>query len=148
MDWTTSSNSTLTGPAIIPVATFSEACNGGVCIPQLGTKQQLDSLGDRLMYRLAYWHFADGHEALVANHSVNSGNGIVGPRWYELLNPPWVARRPRHRLVPLVRSGLVFGVWVNCVALVGPTPKRAPQLRASQTTSTGVSTTTNLATCY
>lgn len=87
VDWTTTSNSTLTGPAIIPVATFSEACNGGVCIPQLGTKQQLDSLGDRLMYRLAYRHFPDGHEALVANHSVNSGNGIVGPRWYELLNP-------------------------------------------------------------
>jgi hypothetical protein len=86
VDWTTTSNSTLTGPAIIPVATFSEGCNGGVCIPQLGTKQQLDSLGDRLMYRLAYRHFSDGHEALAANHLVNSGNGIVGPRRYELLN--------------------------------------------------------------
>jgi hypothetical protein len=87
VDWTTTSNSTVTGPAIIPVATFSEACKGGVCIPQAGTKQKLDSLGDRLMYRLPYRHFSDGHEALVVNHSVDAGNGIVGIRWYELRNP-------------------------------------------------------------
>jgi hypothetical protein len=89
VDWTTPSNSTLAGPTTIPVANFSEACNGGVCIPQPGTKQQLDSLGDRLMYRLAYRHFSDGHEALVTNHSVNpSGNVVSAPRWYELVNPP------------------------------------------------------------
>jgi len=90
VDWTTPSNSTLAGPTLIPVASFSEACNGGVCIPQPGTKQQLDSLGDRLMYRLAYRHFSDGHEALVTNHSVNPniGNVVAAPRWYELVNPP------------------------------------------------------------
>ena len=76
---------TLTGPtAIAGVAAFSRACGGGVCIPQPGTSQQLDSLGDRLMYRLSYRNFGD-HEAMVINHSVTSGSG-VGVRWYELRN--------------------------------------------------------------
>ncbi len=87
VDWATPANTTLTGPTPITVAAFSRACNGGTCIPQLGTAQQLDSLGDRLMYRLAYRRFADGHEALVVNHSVATGSGNVGVRWYELQNP-------------------------------------------------------------
>ena len=84
-DWTTPANSTLTGPSTISVAAFSQACSGGTCIPQSGTTQLLDSLADRLMYRLAYRHFADGHEAMVLNHSVNPGTGpLSGVRWYEL----------------------------------------------------------------
>jgi uncharacterized repeat protein (TIGR01451 family) len=48
----------------------------------------LDSLGDRLMYRLAYRNFGD-HESLVVSHSVvadpvNQNSGI---RWYELRDP-------------------------------------------------------------
>ena len=35
------------------------------------------------MYRLAYRNFADGHQALVVNHSVTAGTG-TGVRWYEL----------------------------------------------------------------
>ena len=84
VDFTTSSNSTLTGPYITSVATFSEACGGGICVPQPGTSQQLDSLGDRLMYRLSYRHFSDDHEALFVNHSVNPGSVVAGVRWYEL----------------------------------------------------------------
>jgi hypothetical protein len=67
------------------VTPFSEACGGGTCIPQLGTTTQLDSLGDRLMYRLAFRNFGD-HEALVVNHAVTSGS-TVGERWYELRSP-------------------------------------------------------------
>ena len=90
VDWGNSANTTLTGPTSIPVASFSRACNGGNCVPQPGTSQKLDSLGDRLMYRLAYRHFAD-HEALVVNHSVAVGgnffnSGISSVRWYELRN--------------------------------------------------------------
>ncbi len=84
VDFTNSSNSTLSGPYTTSVATFSEACGGGACIPQPGTSQQLDSLADRLMYRLSYRHFADGHEALFVTHSVNPGSVASGSRWYEL----------------------------------------------------------------
>lgn len=83
VDFATPANSTLTGPANIAVATFSTACNGGgTCIPQSGTKQKLDSLGDRLMYRLAYRNMGT-YEAAVVNHSVTAGSS-VGLRWYEL----------------------------------------------------------------
>ena len=86
VDWSNPANSTLTGPTSIPVAAFSTACNGGgSCVPQAGTTQKLASLGDRLMYRLAYRHFADGHEALVVNHSVTA-NTVTSLRWYELRN--------------------------------------------------------------
>src|ERR1700730_14105475 len=75
-------SSTLSAPIDIGVASFNEACGGGTCIPQSGTSQQLDSLGDRLMYRLAYRNFGD-HDALVVNHSIAAGSS-VGVRWYEL----------------------------------------------------------------
>ena len=84
-DFATPANSTFTGPTNIPVAAFSPACGGGTCIPQLGTSQLLDSLADRLMYRLAYRNFGD-HESLVVNHSVTAGSS-VGVRWYELRSP-------------------------------------------------------------
>jgi uncharacterized membrane protein len=79
-------SSTLSAPTDIAVASFNEACgNGGTCIPQSGTSQQLDSLGDRPMYRMAYRNFGD-HDALVFNHSVAAGSS-VGVRWYELRSP-------------------------------------------------------------
>src|SRR5215472_4528704 len=53
VDFATPANSTLTGPTTLATAAFTEACGGGTCIPQAGTAQQLDSLADRLMYRLA-----------------------------------------------------------------------------------------------
>ena len=84
VDFVTPGNSTFVGPVGIPVSPFSQACSGGVCVPQVGTTQTLDSLGDRLMYRFAYRHFQDGHESLVVAHSVGSPAGI---RWYEIQNP-------------------------------------------------------------
>ena len=87
VNWTTGTG-TLTGPTnVAGVAAFSRACGGGTCIPQLGTTTQLDSLADRLMYRLSYRNFngAGAHESLVINHSVTNGSG-VGVRWYELRN--------------------------------------------------------------
>jgi hypothetical protein len=85
VDWSNTANTTLTGPTTIPVAAFAPACNGGgTCIPQSGTSQQLDSLADRLMYRLEYRNFGD-HDALVVDHSVVAGSS-VGVRWYELRN--------------------------------------------------------------
>jgi hypothetical protein len=87
VDWNTPANTTLTGPTNIPVNSFTRACSGGACIPQPGTSQLLDSLADRLMYRLAYRNFGT-HAALVVNHSVQVGtnkkNITSGIRWYEL----------------------------------------------------------------
>src|SRR5215472_6916895 len=85
VNFTTPSASTLTGPTVIPVAAFTPLCNGGTCVPQPGTTQQLDSLADRLMYRLAYRNLGS-HESLVVNHSV-AVNNSGGVRWYELQNP-------------------------------------------------------------
>src|SRR5437870_6074367 len=86
VDFANSANSTLTGPITIPVAGYTELCNGGTCVPQAGTTQQLDSLADRIMYRLAYRNFGD-HEALVVNHSVAPTAGGGGVRWYEIRSP-------------------------------------------------------------
>jgi len=85
VDFNTPGNSTFTGPAVINVAAFTPLCGGGTCVPQPGTSNTLDSLADRLMYRLAYRNFAS-HESLVVNQSVTvSGSG--GVRWYEIQNP-------------------------------------------------------------
>jgi hypothetical protein len=87
VDFATPANSTLTGPINLPVAPFSPACGGGTCIPQPNTRQKLDSLADRLMYRFAYRNTAAG-ELAVVNHSVKvSGtkrSQVDGIRWYQL----------------------------------------------------------------
>lgn len=82
VDFVTPANSNITAGTNLAVAAYSRACGGGTCIPQNGTTQQLDSLGDRLMYRLALRQFA-GYDALLVSHSVTSG-GVTGVRWYEL----------------------------------------------------------------
>ena len=83
IDWNTPANSALSAQTNLPVTAFSEACGGaGTCIPQSGTTQQLDSLGDRLMYDLPYRNFGD-HESIMVTHSVVAGSS-VGVRWYEL----------------------------------------------------------------
>jgi len=80
--WRMTSSGSVTGPTNIPVASFSEACSGGTCIPQAGTSQQLDSLADRLMYRLSYRNFGT-YASLLVDHSVVAGSS-TGVRWYEL----------------------------------------------------------------
>ena len=104
------SSSTFTGPIDIPVSSFSPLCGGGTCVPQSGTTQKLDSLADRMMYRLAYRNFGD-HEALLVNHSVVSGSG-GGPRWYEIRTP----------LTPTIFQQGTFGPdnsfrWMGSIAM-------------------------------
>jgi len=79
--------STLSSPTTISVANDTLACNGsgGQCVPQQGTTQTLDTLGDRMMYRFAIRHFSD-HDRAVFNHAVTSGSGVA-IRWYELYDP-------------------------------------------------------------
>ncbi len=90
VNFTTPSKSTFTGPTVLTVSSFTQACAAtGTCIPQSGTTQQLDSLGDRLMFRLAYRNFKGigAHESLLATHSVKTSSAASGIRWYEIRNP-------------------------------------------------------------
>jgi hypothetical protein len=84
VDFTTPANTARTLQAKMPIAPASAACGGGNCIPQPNNPTTLDSLADRLMFRLAYRNFVD-HESLVVSHSVDPGvAGVVsGVRWYE-----------------------------------------------------------------
>lgn len=88
-DWSNPTNSKLTGPTLIKTAPFEIACRNasaiGECVAQPNTTEFLDTLSDRLMFRLAYRNFGD-HEALTVNHSVSVGNSS-GLRWYELRDP-------------------------------------------------------------
>ncbi|MGC9990382.1 MAG: hypothetical protein ABSC07_17510 [Terriglobales bacterium] len=78
--------STLSAPTTISVANDNLACSdGGTCVPQLGTTQTLDSLGDRLMYRFAVRRFSD-HDRAVVNHAVANGSEVA-VRWYEIYDP-------------------------------------------------------------
>ena len=81
----------------LQVAPFSVPCGASyqACVPQpiITTSDgrtfetKLDTLADRLMYRLAYRNFGD-HESLVVTHSVDAGTGgPAGVRWYEIRSP-------------------------------------------------------------
>jgi hypothetical protein len=90
VDFAQPRNSTFTGPHSIPVPSFTLACGGNFCIPEPPPGSLLDSLGDRLMYRLAYRNFGD-HESMVVVHSVKPGKGssaLAATRWYELRATP------------------------------------------------------------
>jgi hypothetical protein len=74
---------TLTGPQLISIAPYTQPRKG---VAQPGTRNRLDTLGDRLMYRLNYRNFGN-HESLVVNHSVVTPAGNLGIRWYEVRSP-------------------------------------------------------------
>jgi hypothetical protein len=98
-DWTAPERSTFTERAESPIAAaaFNPLTpsgrndilqNGGTC------SNALDTIGDRVMHRVAYRNLGDGHEILVLNHTVNA-NGVTscstgastyqaGVRLYEL----------------------------------------------------------------
>ena len=86
VDFATPANSTFTGPVEFGNAPFVfPPCPGSTtCVPQLGG-EILDTLGDRLMNRLAYRNWGD-HESLVTNQTVDAG-GRTGVRWYEVRDP-------------------------------------------------------------
>jgi hypothetical protein len=83
-DWANPANSTFANLNYLNVNSFA-TMGWGTGIPQLGSPQLLETLGDRLMYRLQYRKFS-GYESMVLNHTVNAGSGKAGIRWYELRN--------------------------------------------------------------
>jgi uncharacterized membrane protein len=89
VDFTTPANSTFTGPTLIPITAFTPLCNTsyrGGCVPQpTSGSDLLESLSDRLMWRLVYRNFGD-HTTLLVTHSIVAGSS-GGVRWYEIHNP-------------------------------------------------------------
>lgn len=89
VDWNTPANSTFGQSGepdlVLDTASFdTDLCGYDACIPQPDTSALLDSLSDRLMFRLFYRNLGD-HEALVVNHTVDvDGTDHAGVRWYEL----------------------------------------------------------------
>lgn len=84
-DFANSNLSTFTERSESPVAVaaytaFSPDSPG---IPQSGTSAELDTLGDRLMFRLQYRNFGT-NESLVVNHTVTGGSGQAAIRYYQL----------------------------------------------------------------
>ncbi len=84
VDWNDPGKTGLRGPVRIPVAPYHYLCNGQLtnCVPQPDTTRRLDAQGDKLMQRLVYRN-VDGHESIVAVHSINTSAGGGGVRWYE-----------------------------------------------------------------
>jgi hypothetical protein len=94
VDFLQPSNSTLAGvngsmPILVP--RYDLAFCGSLpnittyCVPQPGNGELLDTLGDRLMYRLA--RFDDGvTQHYLVNHSVNDTTAVAA-RWYEFRAP-------------------------------------------------------------
>jgi hypothetical protein len=67
----------------VAVAAYSAFSPNTAAIPQSGTPVKLDSLGDRLMFRLQYRNFGT-NESLVVNHTVIGGSGQAAVRYYQL----------------------------------------------------------------
>ena len=84
VDWRTPANTKVSGPITIGVAPYRYLCGGQLttCVPQPGTDRRLDAQGDKLMQRLVYRKI-DGHESIVALHSIATKAGGGGVRWYE-----------------------------------------------------------------
>ncbi len=101
IDWSDPSGATITGTnntQLISVPNFNPACNGeyrAFCVPQKGVSDTLDSLGDRLMYRFAYWNdsplpssvvtsvASQPYQHFYVSHAVTASGGQMGTRWYE-----------------------------------------------------------------
>ncbi len=81
-DWTTPANSTFTFTTNLPVTTYTMLGSVSDGVPQTGTVQKLDGMGDRLMFRNQYRNFGT-YETFLTCHNVDIGGGIAGVRWYE-----------------------------------------------------------------
>jgi len=87
------------GAMPISVPTFTLSCGGagfGNCVPQKGNSSLLESIGDRLLYRLAYRNFGD-HQSWLVDHDVTTAAGLVGQRWYEFRAPETSATPTLHQ---------------------------------------------------
>jgi hypothetical protein len=96
VDWVNPANSSFTNTALT-VPTYTPGCYNPAnvemtwCVPEPapgphGGHHKIDSVGDRLMPRLAYRNFGT-YESFLVSHTVEVVTGVIGPteiRWYEL----------------------------------------------------------------
>ncbi len=101
VDWKDPNKTSVEGPQVIKVAPYHYLCGGQLtyCVPQPGSELRLDAQGDKLMARLVYRKF-DGHESVVAAHSIDTAKGGGGVRWYEFR-----VNRDKARSVALYQQG-------------------------------------------
>jgi len=99
VDWKNPANTKLTDPMKIAVAPYQYLCGGQLtnCVPQPGSDKRLDAQGDKIMARVVY-RKVNGHESIVAVHSVNTSAGGGGVRWYEF-------RLDKNRVPTLYQQG-------------------------------------------
>lgn len=103
------------------------ACNGtgGTCIAQVGTTNLLDTLGSRLMYRLAFRNRGGVESMVVAESNDPDAAGARGSafRWWEIRNPlgnpadPVVANRPVIFQSALFDPGATGDRWMGSIAM-------------------------------
>ena len=94
-DWTKGATFTGDGNSqLVDIASYTPACSGaygGACVPQQGISDLLDSLGDRLMYRFAYYNdnssLATPQQHWYVNFDVTASGGQMGIRWMEFATP-------------------------------------------------------------
>lgn len=96
MDWSNTSNSTISAPAEIPTLPFDSvfAPFGTGDVNQPGTSQKIDIIGGVISYMVNYREFGT-HNSMTITFSVDiDGNDTSGIRWIELRNSglgdPWV----------------------------------------------------------
>jgi hypothetical protein len=97
VDWTTPINSYFHWPIQVKVKPYTQGCyfvnnfEDTICVPEPSTAQTgepIDSVGDRLMERLAYRRFkgANPYQSWLVSGAVQVGSGPqsqTGIRWYE-----------------------------------------------------------------
>lgn len=88
VDWETPENSVFEEITALETEAFDSQLCGAPrwrCIPQPNTGTKLESISDRLMFRLQYRNFGT-YQVMLTNHTVDVSDGHAGVRWYEMRN--------------------------------------------------------------
>lgn len=117
-DYSVGGTPTLTGPAVVTTTPFAllgcVLAGNRSCVPENGG-EGLDSLGDRLMYRLPYRNYGT-YESVVLNFTVDDGTGVSGPRWIEIRDPGGSAGGPTDYQESTYNPGDSTWRWMGSIA--------------------------------
>ena len=111
---------------LVPAA-LTLPCNGaaGTCVAQPGTTNLLDTLGDRLMYRLAFRNRGGVESMVVVTSADPDGAGTRSSlvRWFEIRNPLGNPVDPNTALRPVLFQdgaydpGAASDRWMGSIAM-------------------------------